>query len=227
MQVSSESYQNSISAKPGIEETATAAQPEKGSENTQNVNPSSSKDSIEISGQAAKLSRAELREQAALAKIQMLKQQSAPVTQTGAQTESGETFPEDPLTVFVNTMFTMMEERQEIQLENAAMQAERQKEEMDAAMLELEDARAEKRAAQEEAAPATDTPGLSKGAASAGSAAGSGAKTDSSESSKQTESGNGVRKGQGQPAAVYGKRGAPVKTGFAETSNQSSYRATA
>ncbi len=218
MKLSSENYQNSISAMPDRGEAAMVGQTEKGSGNTQTVKSSSSKDSVEISGQAAKIARAELREQAALARIQMLKQQNASITQTDAQAENEGSIPEDPLTVFINTMFKMMEERQEIQLKNAAEQAEKQKEEMDAAILELENARAEKKAAQEETTVTTDTPSFSKPVVSTGSPAESGAKT---------ESDNAARNGQEQQAATYGKKGTPAKTGFIDTNNKGTYRATA
>lgn len=118
MKVSSENYQNLLSANSDIDQTASASKMDKGTDNRQNSSIFSSEDTIEISGQAATLARAELRE-------------SEATTQSDAQAESGEATPEDPLTRFVNTILKMMEERQEIQLENAADQAEKQKTEME------------------------------------------------------------------------------------------------
>lgn len=223
MQVSSEKYQNPVSVKPDVAETARVSQTEKGTENIRNLTSSSSQDTLEISGQAAKLSRAEMREQAALARIQMLKQQNAAVTESDAPAESGETASEDPLTVFINTMFKMLEERQETQLENAAEQAEKQKEEMDAAMLELEDARAEKQAAQEETTTATGSPVSPEDTAPPQNAGKSGSKAGSGESAS-----DGVpRKDQDQSTTAYGKKGTRVRAGFSDSGNKSSYRATA
>lgn len=207
MKVSSESQQNAASVKHKIEDAVAVRQAEKGSENTQNVNSSPSQDTVEISGQAAKLAHAELREQAALARIQMLEQQNAAMTRSDEQAETGE---EDPLSELTAIMLKMMEERQKIQLDNAAEQAERQKEEMSAAMLELEEARAEKKAAQEETAAAS--------AENAGI-------VDSKARSSAPLS-DAARKEQEQLGATYGKKGTPVRTGFSDSGAKGGYRVT-
>lgn len=203
MEISPGNYQNTASAKSDIAETSAVRQTEKKSESIQNVNSSPSQDTIEISGRAGKLSRAELREQAALARIQTLKQQNAAITQSDAQAESEGTLPEDPLTAFINAMFKMMEERQEIQLENAAEQAERQKEEMDAAMLELEEARAEKKAAQEETITTIESLVSPPAAASTKNIDEAGSKSGSGNPSPGSLS----RKGEEQSVPTYGKKG--------------------
>lgn len=224
MQIVSDPYSKQMTVGHETEQAAKANGTARDSGGGQTSVSSSNKDSVEISGTAAKLSQAEARERAALARIEMLNRQNAALTGTDAKAEGGDAADdEDPVEKFRRVMFEMMQNRLEIWEENAAEQSERQKEEMAAAMQELEDARAEKKAAQEAADAAPDA--ATETATSATTDKMADGDAENRDASHNAASSTGRNEGQDTVIAGYGKKGSPVRSTAAKTGVKSSHTA--
>ena len=163
------------------------------------------KDTVEISSQAAKRSQMELKEQAAQTRANLLKQFAESFTQTESAPQSEDekiAAIEDPLEKFVRTIMKMMGDRQEIQLKNASEQAERLEEEQ-AAMDERKEIR------EENMAEETDAKTSVKDADTA---------ADNTKPASVTP-----QKGRETLPSAYGKKGAPIGKSAVDTNSKSGY----
>ena len=214
-------------------ENAAAAQiaDQKTDESLKSTRATPAGDTVAISGEGARFSAAEVREQARLARIGLLEHQKDLLNGSGSQTErEGEDVEaaEDPEERFRRMMYEMMEARQVVWNERAAEQAAERKEEEAALLEEQQEARKEEKAGEKTALAANAMEDKAMGGTRPVSPAT--AETSEPENGEEPgnapadESGGKASNGTASPgdsermATAYGKRGAPVRSGNAEKS---------